>query len=515
MSTSTLIRTSPSILRLDPGDPIGVAVKDLAQGDATGIDGVAAQAGIPKGHKVALRAIARGEAVRKLGTLIGQASAPIMAGEHVHTHNLAFRPSAASRTVTASRRNRRAPIEDGAASFEGYVREGGRVGTRNVLVVLCTVNCSATVAKRIAETFRRTVDLNPYPTIDGVVALTHAHGCSVRANGPGMDSLRRTLGGYAQHPNVAGVLVVGLGCEDNQIDEFLARAGLQPSPRLKALVIQEEGGTAATIAAGVEALKDMLPSAAAARRRPVPASRLLVGLQCGGSDGFSALTANPALGAAVDLLVEQGGGAILSETPEIYGAEQLLLERVASREVGDKLVELLGWWERNARLDAGDLNANPSPGNKAGGITTILEKSLGAVAKAGSSVLEGVYAYAEPIDVPGLVFMDSPGSDAVSATGQVAAGANLICFTTGRGSCFGAAPVPSLKLATTTGLYARMRGDMDLNCGTILDGTETLVDAGRRIFNLMLEAASGKRTRSEELGYGEEEFVPWTPGLIY
>jgi altronate hydrolase len=500
------------ILHLDPTDQVGVALADLAPGAAA--NGVVALSAIPRGHKIALRDIAAGEAIRKFGQIIGEASTAIAAGEHVHLHNLAFRPSGAARSMGPERRNTPGPSAQGA-TFMGYPRPDGRVGTRNMLVVMSTVNCSATVAKRIADTFRRTVDLAPYPSIDGVVALTHAHGCSVRADGPGMDSLRRVLGGYARHPNVAGVLVVGLGCEDNQVDTFLASAGLSPSDHVKALIIQELGGTAATIAAGVEALRAMLPRAAAARRQEVSAKHLLVGLQCGGSDGFSALTANPALGLAVDRLVAEGGGAILSETPEIYGAEQLLLDRVASRAVGDKLLALLRWWEENARLDAGNLDANPSPGNKAGGITTILEKSLGAVAKSGSSVIEGVYGYAEPISGGGLVFMDSPGYDPVSATGQVAAGANLVCFTTGRGSCFGCAPAPSMKLATTTALYERMRGDMDINCGTIIDGDETLAEAGDRIFGMMLAIASGKRTKSEELGYGEDEFVPWTPGLTY
>jgi altronate hydrolase len=501
------------VLHLHPGDQVGVALEDLPPG-APAIGDVRAKTLVPKGHKIALQHIAAGEKIRKFGSTIGEASAAIGAGEHVHVHNLAFRPSVASRSMDVARRKVPA-VSAGDTTFMGYVRPDGRVGTRNMLIVLSTVNCSATVAKRIAETFRRTVDLTACPSVDGVVALTHAHGCSVRADGPGMDSLRRTLAGYARHPNVAGVVVVGLGCEDNQAEAFLAASGLTRSQRLKVLIIQEEGGTAATVAAGVRALQEMLPEAAAARRQKVSIRHLLVGLQCGGSDGFSALTANPALGLAVDRLVAEGGGAILSETPEIYGAEQLLLDRVADQAVGDKLIALLGWWERNAQLDAGTLDSNPSPGNKAGGITTILEKSLGAVAKAGSSVVRGVYGYGEPISGGGLVFMDSPGYDPVSATGQVAAGANLICFTTGRGSCFGCAPAPSIKLATTTALFARMRDDMDINCGTIVDGTESLAETGKRIFDLMLDVASGKRTKSEELGYGEAEFIPWTPGLTY
>jgi altronate hydrolase len=501
-------------LILDPRDSVAIALQDLAPGDETGVDGLVARTAVPKGHKFARVEIASGAPVVKLASVIGQASRPIRAGEHVHTDNLHFVPSPASHAIGGRAGVRRAG-NPAPRTFEGFVRADGRVGTRNVLLVLATVNCSATVVRHIAEAFRRSVDLSAYPSIDGVVALTHQHGCSFRADGPGMEILRRTLGGYARHPNVAGTLVVGLGCEDNQVEAFLAAAGLTPSERLRTLVIQHEGGTAATVAAGVEALKAMLPAAAAARRQPVPASRLVVGLQCGGSDGFSAVTANPALGAAADLVVEQGGTVILSETPEIYGAEHLLLERAVRPEVGRKLLDLIAWWERSAAADAGSLDNNPSVGNKAGGLTTILEKSLGAVAKGGSSPLEDVVAYAAPATTPGLVFMDSPGYDPVSATGQVAGGANLICFTTGRGSCFGCAPAPSLKLATNTPLYRRMEGDMDIDCGTIAEGLESPSEAGARIFEAMLATASGRRTKSEELGYGEEEFMPWAMGLTY
>ena len=504
-----------SVLRLHPADAIGIALTDLAPGEAIGA-GLVTREAIPRGHKVALSPFAAGDPVRKFDTFIGVAARPIDAGAHVHSHNLAFRPARAARDVPAARRNAIEPLEaEFGATFEGYRRENGRVGTRNVLLVLATVNCSATVAKRIAEQFRREVDLAATPTIDGVVALTHQHGCSFRADGPGMAILRRTLGGYARHPNVAGTLVVGLGCEDNQVDEFLEAAGLAPSERLTTRIIQQEGGTAATVAAGVAALKAMLPRAAAASRTTVSAAHLTVGLQCGGSDGFSAISANPALGLAADRLVAAGGTVILSETPEIYGAEQLLLGRAASESVAQRLRDLLAWWEDNARRDDGTLDNNPSPGNKQGGITTILEKSLGAVSKGGSSPLNAVFGYAEPIATPGLVFMDSPGYDPVSATGQVAAGANLICFTTGRGSCFGCAPAPSLKIATNSGLFRRMAGDMDLDAGPILDGTLSHEAVGGAIFARMLATASGARTASEQLGYGEEEFIPWAQGLTY
>lgn len=503
--------TRPAVLRLHPSDNVGVALRGLAAGADSGEAGVVARQAVPRGHKIALQDIEAGAAVLKLGFPIGVAAAAIPAGSHVHSHNLRFQPSAAT---GAAPRNAPAPLPaPTGATFMGYRRADGRAGTRNMLVVMATVNCSATVARRIAQQFRAEVDLTG-SGIDGLVALTHREGCSVRADGPGMDLLRRTLAGYARHPNVGGVLVVGLGCEDNNAASFLAASGLVESERLSVRVIQQEGGTAATIASGVAALRAMLPRAAAVRTE-IAARELMVGLQCGGSDGFSAISANPAVGRAADLLVAEGGTVILSETPEIYGAQSLLLDRAVNPEVAARLNGLIDWWTSHAAGDGGTLDNNPSPGNKEGGITTILEKSLGAVAKGGTSPLRQVTAYAEPVSGPGLVFMDSPGYDPVSATGQVAAGANLICFTTGRGSCFGCAPAPSIKIATTTALFHRMAGDMDIDAGTIVEGGETLDEVGARIFQAWLDAASGKRTASELLGYGEDEFAPWTPGLIY
>ena len=503
---------APSTLRLGDEDSVAVALADLDRGAP--VDGsLRATEFVPRGHKVALRDLAGGEPVLKFGVPIGVATVAVAAGSHVHSHNLAFRPVPVAHGHRLRNSGNPQPPASGA-TFEGYPRADGRVGTRNVLLVMATVNCSATVARRIAERFRATVNLADVPGIDGVVALTHQHGCSVRADGPGMDLLRRTLGGYARHPNVAGVLVVGLGCEDNQADAFLAAAGLRASDTLAVRLIQDEGGTAATIAAGVAALTGMLPRATARRTR-VAARHLVLGVQCGGSDGFSAITANPALGHAADRLVADGGTVILSETPEIYGAEQLLLDRTPDPVVAARLTALLSWWTEHAGRDGGTLDNNPSPGNRQGGITTILEKSLGAVVKGGSSPLRAVVGYAEPVTTSGLVFMDSPGYDPVSATGQVASGANLICFTTGRGSCFGCAPAPALKVATRTDLFRRMRDDMDLDAGTILDGVETADAVGARIYRALLDTASGRLTASERLGYGEEEFAPWTPGLTY
>jgi altronate hydrolase len=356
--------------------------------------------------------------------------------------------------------------------------------------------------------------LKDFPNVDGVVAITHGSGCGMGAKGEGIDILKRTLRGYADHANFAGVLLIGLGCEVNQLTPLMNELGDRPATLKASLVIQEEGGTRETVQRGIAHIEAMLPLINQCRRTTVAASHLCVGLQCGGSDGYSGITANPALGAAVDLLVQQGGTAILSETPEIYGAEHLLTARAASVEIAEKLMERIRWWEAYVRHNDGDMNNNPSPGNKAGGITTILEKSLGAVAKAGASGLMGVYQYAEAVDTRGLVFMDTPGYDPVSATGQVAGGANLICFTTGRGSTYGCKPTPSLKIATNTRLFQRMELDMDFNAGGIVDGLESVAQAGERLFRLMLETASGRRTCSEENGLGDNEFLPWQIGAV-
>ncbi|HEV2431422.1 MAG TPA: UxaA family hydrolase, partial [Burkholderiales bacterium] len=354
--------------------------------------------------------------------------------------------------------------------------------------------------------------LETYPNVDGVVALTHKTGCGMASEGEGMDILRRTMAGYACHPNFFATQVIGLGCEANQINNLLSAYNLKRHDRMHAYTIQEKGGTMKAVREGIARIEAILPEANRVKRETVPASHLILGLQCGGSDGYSGISANPALGAAVDLLVRHGGTAILSETPEVYGAEHLLTRRAVSKEVGEKLVERIRWWEQYTARNKMEMNNNPSPGNKAGGLTTILEKSLGAVAKGGTTSLVAVYEYAEPVAAKGFVYMDTPGYDPVSATGQVAGGANMICFTTGRGSAYGCKPAPSLKLATNTPLFVHQEEDMDFNCGTIIDGTETIAQAGERFFQLILETASGKKSKSEEFGYGDDEFAPWVVG---
>jgi altronate hydrolase len=503
----------PLTIRLGANDNVVVARVDLLPSTELPGETVRTEGHVPVGHKVATAPIAAGEAVRKYNQIIGFATAAIAPGEHVHTHNLAMGNFARDYAFCTDAKPSVMVPDAERATFEGIVRSDGRVATRNYLGVLTSVNCSATAARMIADQFRGSA-LAEFPNVDGVVALGHGTGCGMATEGLAMDLLRRTIGGYARHPNFAGILILGLGCEANQIGGLMRAEGLSEGPFLQTMTIQDSGGTVRTVREGVARLKEMLPVANQVRRRRVPASHLILALQCGGSDGYSGITANPALGAAVDLLVRHGGTAVLSETPEIYGAEHLLTRRAHSRAVGERLIERIRWWEDYTAKAGGEMNNNPSPGNKAGGLTTILEKSLGAVAKGGSTELMAVYQYAEPITEHGFVFMDTPGYDPVSATGQVAGGANIICFTTGRGSVFGCKPAPSLKLATNTPLFERMGDDMDIDCGGIADGKATVEEVGRRIFDLVLATASGRKSKSEELGFGEDEFTPWQLGAV-
>jgi arabinonate dehydratase len=477
-----------------------------------GLD-LTANSKILAGHKIAVCNIAKKDSIVKYGQIIGFASEPIVAGDHVHTHNCtigdvekdyAFGTDLTEDTETPSE----------TRYFKGFRRENGSVGTRNYIGILTSVNCSASVARFIAEEAEKSGILEPYGNIDGIVPLVHGTGCGMAADGDGYDNLHRALWGYASHPNFSAVLMVGLGCEVFQISRFMEMYDLKASPRFQHFTIQGSGGTRKTVEAGIAAVKAMLPMANNAERVEIPASELTLALQCGGSDGYSGISANPALGYAADLLVRQGGTAILSETPEVYGAEHLLTRRAVSEKVGRKLLERIEWWEDYAARNGGEMNNNPSPGNKAGGLTTILEKSLGAVAKGGRSPLQDVYRYAEKIRTKGFVFMDSPGYDPASVTGQVASGANIVCFTTGRGSAFGYKPSPSIKLATNTAMYQRMTDDMDINCGDIIDGNSSIEEKGQEIFEYFLNVASGNPSKSEELGYGNNEFVPWQIGAV-
>ena len=504
-----------ALIRLHQSDNVLIARTQLSLGQRIEIDGslLRLRAQVPPGHKVAGRSIASGEAIRKYDTIIGFASRDIGAGEHVHSHNIELREYERDPGFGLDVRPVDYVPEVRRATFMGIVRPDGRVGTRNFIGIFSSVNCSATAIRKIAEWFtpERLAD---YPNVDGVVAFAQTSGCGMSSPSYHFDVLRRTIAGYVRHPNLAGALIVGLGCERNQVADLVQSQGLAEGGLMRTMVMQEVGGTRQTIEAGIAMVREMLPAANAVRREKVSASHIKVGLECGGSDGFSGITANPALGAAMDILVRHGGTAILSETPEIHGVENMLTRRAVSPEVGQKLLDRLEWWNEYTRGQNAQFNGVVGHGNQQGGLANIFEKSLGSAMKGGTTPLQGVYEYAEPIDRAGFVFMDSPGYDPVAATGQIASGANLICFTTGRGSMFGSKPAPTIKLASNTPMYMRLREDMDINCGLILDGEATVDEMGQMIFDKILRAASGQRTRSELLGLGDHEFVPWHLGVV-
>ena len=490
---------------LAPADNVAVANGRLEAGAALP-NGATAAVAIDPGHKVAISAIAAGDAVIKYAQAIGRATQDIAAGEHVHSHNLVF--EAGRMPVVPPAPALEATEADRERTFMGYRRADGRAGTRNFIGVISSVNCSSTVCRAIAEEANRKL-LPRYPGIDGFVPIVHDQGCGMSGTGEGMAVLHRTLAGYARHPNFGGVLMVGLGCEVNQLTLY-GQKGVAAGKRH--FNIQDAGGSRKSVERALVVLEEIAEEIGQLKREPIPVSEIIVALQCGGSDGMSGITANPALGAAVDLLAGVGATGILSETSEIYGAEHLLASRAVSPEVADKLNGLITWWENYAAMHKASLDNNPSPGNKRGGLTTILEKSLGAVAKGGMTPLRAVYRYAERVTESGLVFMDTPGYDPVSATGQVAGGANVIVFTTGRGSCFGCRPTPSIKVATNSTMYEAMEDDMDVNCGVIAVGEKSIEEMGREMFELIIDTASGRKTKSEEFGYGDNEFVPWHLG---
>ena len=508
---------------LHPRDTVVVCLREMSPGESLSVAGrqIDIRAHVPPGHKLAIERIECDQPVMKFGWPIGLASTTILPGDHVHSHNLRCSheidleaiatdiPASAPRTQT---------------SFDGYGRPSGKVGTRNYVAVISNVNCSASVARMIASRFDAE-SLRAFPNIDGVISFRHDSGCAMAWEGSRHRMLSQVLGGMARHPNIGGFLLVGLGCEQGTLDHLISsqklhsialpNASEQPPSEesLPVLTIQNSGGTRKTAEQGVELVARMLPSVNAARRTKVSAEHLVLGTECGGSDGYSGITANPVLGNAADRLVAAGGTVILSETTEIYGAEHLLTRRARSREVAEKLLAKIEWWKEHCRHYGEEFDSNPSVGNKAGGLTTITEKSLGAVAKSGSTALEGVYDYAEPIEKRGFVVMDSPGFDPASVTGMVAGGANLVAFTTGRGSCFGFKPVPSFKIASNSRLYHRLPEDMDFNAGQVVEG-RSVEEMGEELFLQLLDTASGKQTCSEKLGIGDEEFVPWLVGPV-
>ncbi len=502
-----------SVIRLHPSDNVIIALKDLPAGAVLPEIGTPLAAAVPRGHKIATLAIPLGARVVRYGQIIGVATQAIAAGEHIHSQNLGMDPAHELDYAFASEHPPQ-PLAGEKRHFMGYIRADGSVGTRNYLGVLTSVNCSGSVARFIAEACEKSDWLRDFPNVDGVVPIVHGTGCGMSGHDEGYDTLFRTLKGYARNPNFGGILLVGLGCEVMQIPDLIGAGRMRKDGNFRYMTIQQTGGTRKTIERGIEVLKEMAVAANATARAPAGLEHLMVGMQCGGSDGYSGITANPALGYASDLLVAHGGTTILSETPEIYGAEHLLTRRAVSREVGEKIVARIKWWEEYTARQGGEMDNNPSPGNKKGGLTTILEKSLGAVAKGGTAPLTQVYKFAEPITEHGFVYMDSPGYDPCSVTGQIASGANLIAFTTGRGSVSGYKPTPCIKLATNSEMYDRMREDMDINCGDIISDGVTVEAKGREIFEVFLRVASGEKTKSEELGFGGAEFVPWAMGAV-
>jgi altronate hydrolase len=504
---------TPQTLRLHKRDDVVIAVSALTRGATlqTEAGTIVVERDIVPGHKVAIRSLAVGDPVRRYGQVIGEATSAIRPGDHVHVHNLRQPNGKGDReTRSDDAAVRSTPV---ARHFEGYSRPNGRVGTRNYVAILSTVNCSASVSHLVRDRFRDVT--RDYPNVDGVIALTHKGGCGHVSGGEDHRLLERVIAGYAHHPNVAAYIVIGLGCEVVQAAPMVERyrLSLLSGARAPVLTIQQEGGVRKTVDAAVTAISGLLPGADGARRTRRSAADLVLGTNCGGSDGYSGITANPALGWAFDALVKMGGTSVLAETPELFGAEHLLLRRAKDEAVAQKLKARIAWWQNHLAARGVDVNSNPSPGNISGGITTITEKSLGAVAKSGTSTLVDVIDYAEQIREKGFVFMDTPGYDPVSVTGLVAGGVNVLCFTTGRGSVFGCKPVPSIKLASNSELYRRMEDDIDIDCGVILEG-RSIEEVGQEILDEILAVASGKRTKSELAGLGEAEFAPWMTGPV-
>jgi altronate hydrolase len=497
---------------LHDGDDVAIAKRALAAGTVLTTDGEEIRLAqlVPSAHKLALRAVAEGDPVRRYGQIIGFATRPIEPGDHVHSHNLAVRDFDRDHAYCRDYVPVELVAEAERRAFRGFRRADGRVGTRNYVAVLASVNCSSSATAAIASRFERPGALDAYPRVDGVIGLAHKGGCGAHIGSDAVHQLQRTLAGTVDHPNVCGYVILSLGCEINQPGDMIEYAGLGPDAPL-VITIQEDGGFTRTVERGIEAVERLLAPADRAEREPVPVSEIVLALQCGGSDGWSGVTANPALGRACDLLVSQGGTVVLGETTEIYGAEHLLTRRARSPEVAQELVERIHWWEDYTAYWGASIDNNPTPGNKAGGLTTIYEKSLGAAAKAGSTPLNQVVGYAERVTERGFVHMDTPGYDPVSVTGQVAGGCNVVAFTTGRGSAFGYKPAPSIKIAASSELYARQEPDMDVDAGRMLEGAG-LDELGAAIFEEVIAVASGKRTKSELAGIGAEEFNPWLLG---
>ena len=494
---------------LHENDNVAIAIEDIPKGAIT--QKIKVKDHIPQGHKISLKKINKGKEIIKYDQTIGVSKENILSGSHVHTENIQFLFSNHDYEFSTSIKLPNFAPAITRPSFKGFKRQNGQVGTRNYIGVLTSVNCSATAAKNIASFFDQK-KLRKYPNIDGVVSFTHGTGCGMPSSGEGFEALQRVLMGYIQHPNLAGVLLIGLGCEANQISFLLDTYQLNEKPFFQTITIQEAGGLRQTIDQGIRLIEEMLPKINRFERSPQSIEHISLALQCGGSDAWSGVTANPALGYTADLLIKNGGTVLLAETPEIYGAEHLLTRRAIDQSVGKKLLERIDWWQDYVLRNKGSLNNNPTPGNKEGGLSTILEKSLGAAAKGGTTPLMDVLLYAERLTGKGFLFMDSPGYDPASVTGQIASGCNLVAFTTGRGSAFGSKPAPAIKICSNTKVYNYMTDDMDINAGKIVTNNVSIEEVGSEIFDILIEIASGEKSKSEKQGLGDLEFVPWQIG---
>ena len=479
----------PDFIRIHPGDNVAVALRAVPAG--TEFAGVAAAMDIPQGHKMALRPIAENESVVKYGFSIGHATASINAGEWVHTHNMTTNLSGEMEyTYNPSIRF---PEPQTPGTFQGYRRDGGRVGVRNEIWIIPTVGCVNDVAKALV---RENQDLVS-GSIDGLYTFPHPFGCS--QTGADHAQTRKLLAALTRHPNAGAVLVLSLGCENLTHEQFLAELGDYNPDRVKFLTCQEvpdemEGGRAL--------LEECAAYAGKFVREPIPASELVIGMKCGGSDGLSGVTANPVVGRFSDMLTAQGGSTVLTEVPEMFGAEGFLMDRCVNEEVFHKAVEMINGFKAYFIRHNEVVYDNPSPGNKQGGITTLEDKSCGCVQKGGSAPIMDVIGYGDPVTAKGLNMLYGPGNDLVSATALTAAGAHIILFTTGRGTPFGA-PAPTMKLATNTPLAEKKAGWIDFNAGVVADGKRTLDEAAADLMEKVLETASGAWTKTEEKGFRE------------
>jgi altronate hydrolase len=498
-------------LHIHPNDNVVVALHDLPAGQNLG--GLIPAQFVPAGHKIARRLIQTGEAVVKYGYPIGVARRDIQPGEHVHVHNVAsvlagdLKPGGFHAGSVAGQESPRGAQFLGPVTFDGFRRVNGSVGVRNEIWIVNTVACVNQTAAWIAERAAREL-ASEKSAVEGVYSFSHPFGCSQL--GDDLTGTQRLLAGLAKHPNAAGVLVLGLGCENNRLEAFLKFLGEDIRDRVRFFNAQEVSDERQE---GLRLVRELAEYAGQFRREPVPAAELILGMKCGGSDGFSGITANPLVGRVADRLAALGGTSILTEVPEMFGAEQVLLARAANAGVYDGTIKLVDGFRQYFLRHGQPVDENPSPGNKDGGITTLAEKSLGCVQKAGTAPVKQVLDYGEQAagGLGGVALLNGPGNDGVSGSALCAAGAHLVLFTTGRGTPMGF-PVPTLKISTNTSLAERKRGWIDYSAGGLADGTADMDALADELFRLVLEVASGRRRTQSEL-HGYREIAIWKDGV--